>query len=173
MYKLTVFRALPLTLLIFALVLPIWVDTGLLPSCLGKETKTAAQIDKKATPQSDPEISDQPITVPLKKETNLSETQTHFLGNKFSEKYHLEGCFYARIARPENIFLFASCKEAIKSKYRPCNWCLPKWQKFVKGQILGYPKKSDADAKKSSSQWRSLNLWYNHFGRDLFKSADF
>lgn len=87
--------------------------------------------------------------------SNLSETQSQYLGNKFSQKYHLKGCYFARIARPENIFLFATCKEAIKSKYRPCNWCLPKWQKFVKGRILdssGNFPKQNADAKKSPSQ---------------------
>lgn len=97
--------------------------------------------------------SDKPISVDLSKDqAKLSETQNQYLGNKFSRKYHLKGCHFAHIADPANIFPFASCKEAIKSNYRPCNWCLPKWQKFVKGQIIGLPIKREADAKKSQSQ---------------------
>lgn len=106
------------------------------------------------------DLKTQPITVVLEEQKTepdsiLSEAQTKYVGNKFSQKYHLEGCFFARIARPENIFPFASCKEAIKSKYRPCNWCLPKWQKFVKGRIVeksGNSIKESADDKKSPEQ---------------------
>lgn len=109
----------------------------------------------------------QPITVEFSEEKktpesadspappDLSEAQTKYVGNKFSQKYHLKGCYFAQIARPENIFPFASCKEAIKSKYRPCNWCLPKWQKFVKGRIIeksGNSIKENADDKKSPEQ---------------------
>lgn len=96
---------------------------------------------------------DEPITQEKsKKPPLLSETRNLYLGNKFSQKYHLKGCHFAQIADPGNIFPFASCKEAINSNYLPCNWCLPKWQKFVKGQIIGLPINRKADAKKSSSQ---------------------
>lgn len=110
------------------------------------------QTDKqKNKPISEPE-SESKTKKQSKNEANLSETQNLYSGNKFSHKYHLKGCHFAQIAQPENIFPFASCKEAINSNYLPCNWCLPKWQKFVKGQIIGLPINRSADAKKSSSQ---------------------
>lgn len=142
----TVFWASAFVLLIFSQVL-----MALLPinPCFGEEKsekklEVSERASTKATNQSESEGKN--------KEAILSETQTVYLGNKFSQKYHLKGCHFAQIADPANIFVFASCKEAINSYYRPCNWCLPKWQKFVKGQIIGLPKNREADAKKSSSQ---------------------
>lgn len=126
------------------------VSMALLPisPCFAKEklekVEKVESPSTKATNQSESEVQN--------KEAILSEAQCVYLGNKFSQKYHLKGCHFAKIADPANIFVFASCKEAINSNYRPCNWCLPKWQKFVKGQIIGLPKNREADAKKSSSQ---------------------
>lgn len=132
-----------------------------LEPCFGEEifpkeaksdsAKTDPQKEQKDKPISETE-SESKSKKQSKKEANLSETQNQYLGNKFSCKYHLKGCHFAQIAQPENIFPFASCKEAINSNYLPCNWCLPKWQKFVKGQIIGLPINRNADAKKSSSQ---------------------
>lgn len=134
----------------FVLLIFIQVSMAQLPisPCFAKtkleKLETVESASTKATNQSQSEGKN--------KEAILSETQPLYLGNKFSQKYHLKGCHFAKIAAPANIFVFASCKEAINSNYRPCNWCLPKWQKFVKGQIIGLPKNREADAKKSSSQ---------------------
>jgi len=118
------------------------------PEVKEQSASTKATIQSDKTDKTD-EKKDQPITV---EQANLSESQNLYLGNKFSQKYHLKGCHFAQIADPGNIFPFASCKEAIKSNYRPCNWCLPKWQKFVKGQIIGLPIIRKADTKRSPSQ---------------------
>ncbi len=118
--------------------------------CFGEETKDQKSQTSKESAST--QATNQSESEGKNKEAILSETQLIYLGNKFSQKYHLKGCHFAQIADPGNIFVFASCKEAIKSNYRPCNWCLPTWQKFVKGQIIGLPKNREADAKKSSSQ---------------------
>ncbi len=143
----TVLWALAFVLLIF-----LQVSTALLPvsPCFAEET--SPQESKKSNDSASTQATNQSESEGKNKEANLSDTQPIYLGNKFSQKYHLKGCHFAQIADPGNIFVFASCKEAIKSNYRPCNWCLPTWQKFVKGQIIGLPKNREADAKKSSSQ---------------------
>jgi hypothetical protein len=136
----------------FVLLIFLQVSTALLPvsPCFAEET--SPQGSQKSNVSASTQATNQSESEGKKKEANLSDTQPIYLGNKFSQKYHLKGCHFAQIADPGNIFLFASCKEAIKSNYRPCNWCLPTWQKFVKGQIIGLPKNREADAKKSSSQ---------------------
>lgn len=127
------------------------------PGFSEENSKMESQTESSATLLEKNHVADDKKVEPISKDNcktipNLSETQEQYLGNKFSRKYHLKGCHFAQIADPANIFPFGSCKEAIKSKYLPCNWCLPKWQKFVKGQIIGLPINREADAKKSSSQ---------------------
>lgn len=143
----TVLWAWAFVLLIFA-----QVTMELLPvsPCFGEESP--GQKSEKSKESASTQATNQSQLEDKNKGTNLSDTQPIYLGNKFSQKYHLKGCHFAQIADPANIFTFDSCKEAINSNYRPCNWCLPTWQKFVKGQIIGLPKNREADAKKSSSQ---------------------
>lgn len=71
-----------------------------------------------------------------KSSQNKSQTSFHYVGNSFSAKFHKPECEFVRKMRSEHVKLLKSKEEGSSLCYRPCNWCLPSWDKSVAGKIV-------------------------------------
>lgn len=67
---------------------------------------------------------------------SISQPGFHYVGNSFSAKFHKPECEFVRKMRSEHVKLLKSKEEGTALHYRPCNWCLPTWDKSVTGTLV-------------------------------------
>ena len=67
---------------------------------------------------------------------NISQPGFHYVGNSYSAKFHKPECEFVRKMRSEHVKLLRSKEEGTALNYRPCNWCLPTWDKSVTGKLV-------------------------------------
>lgn len=118
----------------FALLADVKVDGLSLARILIQEGFAVKRVikEEKPTPQANkepaPQIEQKPVeqSPPIKNvETSKQEQQNSYLASKNSKIFHCSKCRFATKISPENLIVFDSYEDAIKSGRKPCETCNP------------------------------------------------
>lgn len=66
----------------------------------------------------------------------IESRQDTYIGNVDSMKFHLSTCEYAKSMARKRRVAFATYSKAKEAGMSACNWCFPRWEMRVEGQII-------------------------------------